>query len=206
MSEEPEVQLSGTPDQQGVELGKWLGRREAFSLIAGRCSAAEVESLRRIREGNLYQRLGCSWEEFCSQQLHVTSRTVDRDIAYLRRFGPAFFTLRQLTRVSVREYAAIADRISEEGVNLDGNVVALLPENTEALAGAVKTLIERHEPPQPAAASPEFDGVLQRFRSTAQGLRSFAGSLDHSQLQVLAGELADLLAAAADRGITIGVR
>lgn len=206
MSEELELRASASADPEEVELGKWMGRREAFSLIAGRCSAAEVESLRRIREGNLYQKLSCTWDEFCAQRLHVTSRTVDRDIAYLRRFGPAFFTLRQLTRISVREYAALADRISEEGVRMDGNIVALLPENSEALAGALKTLLERSEPVAPAAAPAAFDTVLQRFRSAAQGLRAFDGGLGHQQLRALAGEVADLLAAAAERGVTIGVR
>lgn len=206
MSEELELRESVSPDLEGIELGKWLGRREAFSLIAGRCSAAEVESLRRIREDNLYQKLGCTWEEFCSRQLHVTSRTVDRDIAYLRRFGPAFFTLRQLTRVSVREYAAIADRISEEGVHVDGQVVALLPENSEALAGALKTLVGRNQPPQPAAAPAAFETVLQQFRSAAQRLRTFDGGMDRGQLRALAGELADLIAAAAERGVSLGVR
>ena len=198
--------MSASSDQDAIELGKWLGRREAFGLVAGRCSAAEVESLRRIRDGNLYQKLGCSWDEFCEQNLHVTRRTVDRDIGYLRRFGPAFFTLRQLSRVTVREYAAIADRISEEGVHVDGNIVALLPENSEALAGALETLIERMEPARPAAAPAAFDIVLQHFRSAAQRLRAFDAGMDHSQLRALAAELADLLAAAAERGVTLGVR
>lgn len=206
LSERREIQVSDSTDQDGIELGKWMGRREAFGLMAGRCSAAEVESLRRIRDGNLYQKLGCTWEEFCSQHLHVTSRTVERDIAYLRRFGAAFFTLRQLARISVRDFTAIADRISEEGVHVDGRVVALLPENSEALAGALETLIERAEPPQPAAAPAAFDTVLQHFRSAAHRLRSFEGGMDHRQLRVLAGELADLLAAAAERGVTLGVR
>lgn len=187
-----------------------MGRREAFGVIAGRCSAAEIESLRQIRDGRLYQQMNCTWEEFCSRQLHASKRTVDREISYLRRFGPAFFTLRQLARVSVREYALIAGQISEGGVHVDGNVVALIPENSEALADAVGTLLERSEPALPAAvpaATPApFDKVLQRFRGAAEGLRAFDGGMDGRQLRALAGEIADLLAAAAERGVTIGVR
>lgn len=203
--DEPAALEIGAP---GIELGKWLGRREAFSAIAGRCSAAEIESLRRIRDGRIYQQMNCTWDEFCSRQLHVTKRTVDREISYLRRFGPAFFTLRQLARVSVREYARIAGEISEEGVHVGGSVVALLPENSEALAGAVGMLLERSEPAPPLAMPAEtpapFEKVLQRFRGAAEELRAFDGDVDGRQLRALAVEIAGLLAAAAERGVTIG--
>ncbi len=190
-------------DPQGIELGKWMGRREAFGLIAGRCSAAEIESLRQIRDGKLYQELSCTWDEFCAAELHLTSRTVDREIGYLKRFGPAFFTLRQLARVSVREYAAIAAQISEEGVHVNGTVVALLPENSGKLAEALETLRKRNESAEPVAAPPGFDTVLQRFRTASRGLRSFEGGLDVQQMHALARELADVLSAAAARGIAV---
>ena len=190
-------------DPQGVELGRWLGRREAFGLIAGRCSAAEMESLRRIRDGRLYQKLNPTWEEFCTKQLHVPCRTIERELAHLRRFGPAFFTLRQLARISVREYAQIAQRISEDGVRLDDEVVALIPENSEQLSNALKTLLERTESAAPALAPPAFDGVLQSFRAATRKLRSFDGDLDRTQLGALAREIAAVLSAAGDRGLTL---
>src|SRR5690242_2850636 len=39
-------------------LAKMVGRTQAFSLIAKRCSAAEAECLKNIREGNLYRDAG----------------------------------------------------------------------------------------------------------------------------------------------------
>jgi hypothetical protein len=77
-------------DAQGILLGQWMGRREAFGLIAGRCSAADIEILRRMKEEKLYATLDCTWDEFCTRHLHVSRRTVDTEIAYLREFGPAF--------------------------------------------------------------------------------------------------------------------
>ena len=65
------------PTLTGLDLGKWLGRREAFGLIAGRCSAAEVEVMSRIREQKLYLEYGCDWDGFCTQQLHASRRHVD---------------------------------------------------------------------------------------------------------------------------------
>src|SRR5262249_13199135 len=49
-----------------VELGNWMGRREAFGLMAGRCSAADAECLRRMRDDRSYRDLNCSWEDFCT--------------------------------------------------------------------------------------------------------------------------------------------
>ena len=36
-----------------------MGRREAFALMAGRCSAAEAESLRRVRDETRLVRFPC---------------------------------------------------------------------------------------------------------------------------------------------------
>lgn len=194
------------PNPDGIELGLWMGRREAFSLIGGRCSAAEIESLRRIRDGKLYQSLNENWEEFCARHLHVSCRTVERELANLRRFGPAFFTVRQLTHISTSQYAEVAGQISEDGVRLDDEIVALIPENSEQLARALETLLERTESAAPALAPPAFDGVLQSFRTAARKLRSFDGDLNRTQLGALAREIAQVLSAAGDRGLTLDLR
>ena len=36
------------------DVGAWVGRRQAFALVAGRCSAADAEILFEIREKNLF--------------------------------------------------------------------------------------------------------------------------------------------------------
>src|SRR5579872_6964299 len=64
-------------DVQGILLGQWMGHREAFGLIAGRCSAADIEILRRMKEERLYATLDCTWDEFCTRHLHVARRTGD---------------------------------------------------------------------------------------------------------------------------------
>jgi len=72
-----------------------------------------------------------------------------------------------MTRISTREYAAIAPSISEEGVRVNGAVIALDPDNSAAVAGAVKALLE--QAPASEAATPHitFDAALQRFRAAA---------------------------------------
>jgi len=180
-------------------LGQWVGRREAFGLIAGRCSASDVEILRKIRDNNLHAELGLNWDEFCTQKLHAARRSVDREIGYLRKHGPAFFVVRQLTRISVREYETIAGHISEQGVNLDGKLIAASAENNEELTAAIGELVKRCAPPEPAPeapAAPPYDSLLQHCQGTAGLLRGFAEALSEEQKAELANVVADIRAGA----------
>ena len=191
-----------------IELGKWMGRRDAFGQMAGRCSAAEMESLRQIHDSKLYQNVNCTWEEFCARYLVVSARTVERELANLRRFGPAYFTVRQLMRISPREYAAIADCITEHGVSVNGEVVALDPENSDEVAGAIQTLLEQNGPSEPAPVTPKsltFETAMQRFRAASETLRSFRDELDHGQAHALGMELTKLLSAALVWGVEVGI-
>ena len=188
-----------------IELGKWMGRRDAFGQVAGRCSAAEIESLRQIHDGKMYQRLNSTWDQFCARHLRVSARTVDRELAHLRRFGPVFFTVRQLARIGAREYAAIADCITEQGVRVNGEVIALDPENGEEVAGAGKALLEQHQPVETAAVPADFDAAMQRFRAASEALRSFADELDRGRARAVAKELLKLLSAAAGWGVEIRI-
>ena len=117
------------PDARAFNLARWLGRREAFGTIAGRCSAADVECLRQIRNQKLFQDLAPSWDEFCTKDLRLSRRKVDRDIRYLEEFGPPFFLLAQLVRITPQQYRAIAPHVAGDGIHVDGRVVALLESN-----------------------------------------------------------------------------
>ncbi|HTS26923.1 MAG TPA: hypothetical protein VMH81_13685 [Bryobacteraceae bacterium] len=186
-----------------IELGKWMGRRDAFGQMAGRCSAAEIESLRQIHDGKLYQRLNCTWDEFCAQHLKVSSKTVERELANLRRFGPLFFTLRQLARISPREYATIADCIDEQGVRWNGSTIALDPENSAEVAGAVKALLEEHGPGERVAPRATFNAAMARFRAASGALCAFQNELDDDQAYAMGLELEKLLSTAAAWGVQL---
>jgi len=179
-------------------LAQWVGRREAFGLISGRCSASEVEILRKIRDEQLYEESGLSWDAFCSEKLHASRRNVEREIGYLRKHGPVFFVIRQITRIGIREYEAIASHISEQGVNLDGKLIAASPENSEELTAAVGELVKRSEADLPASqkAMPPFDSLLRQIRGTAGTLRGFTEALSDEQKTELAEAVAEVRAGA----------
>src|SRR5579871_3514858 len=55
-----------------LELGVVLGQSLAFGLVAGRCSAAQAQALRRLREERLYKRCTEAWLEFCPKYLKIS--------------------------------------------------------------------------------------------------------------------------------------
>ena len=51
--------------QQVLELGIMPGQRRAFGLVAGRCSAAQAECLRKVRDEKTYLKFAANWAGFC---------------------------------------------------------------------------------------------------------------------------------------------
>ncbi|PWT97081.1 MAG: hypothetical protein C5B51_32165 [Terriglobia bacterium] len=166
--------MDQTLEKQDFNLDRWIGRREAFGLIAGRCSAAEVESLRRIRDERLYRGKTRTWDAFCAQHLGVSRRNVERSIRCLEEFGPAFFHLSQLAHIRPEEYRAIAPHITAEGVRLDGTEIALLPENSGRVSAAVAELLRRKRtaPEKSEPAAPAFAAILKRCEAAAEALET----------------------------------
>src|SRR5215471_21117510 len=75
-----------TIDMTKSALGTWVGRRPAFSMVAGSCSAADAKCLQTIRKEN--RALGLTWEQLCKEQLGISRSTADqiiRDFGRVRR-------------------------------------------------------------------------------------------------------------------------
>jgi hypothetical protein len=51
---------SATIDE-AFDVGTWVGRKQAFALAAGRCSAADAEILFEIREQKLFRTVEPTW-------------------------------------------------------------------------------------------------------------------------------------------------
>ena len=88
----------GMPDEQQVlELGIMLGQRRAFGMVAGRCSAAQAECLRKVRDEKTYLKFATNWAGFCERHLKISKRTADRAIALLKKHGTLYFETAALT-------------------------------------------------------------------------------------------------------------
>jgi hypothetical protein len=128
------------------DLGRLMGRREAFNVVAARCSAADAATLRDIREKRLYEGHAEDWDEFCVRQLSSSKTHVNRIIRHLEEFGPSYFEVAQLTRISPTTYRAIAPSIRDQALHHNGEAIALLPENAAKVAAAVSELRRASEP------------------------------------------------------------
>src|SRR5215471_19144709 len=126
-----------------------LGRREAFSVVAGRCSAADAETLRNIRDNKLYLALSPDWDEFCVKYLHMSRAAANRIIQLLIEFGPRYYEVAQLTRISAETYRSIAPSIQDGALHANGEAIALIPENAEKVSAAVAELWKSAEKPAP---------------------------------------------------------
>ncbi|HKA00077.1 MAG TPA: hypothetical protein VKE70_26385 [Candidatus Solibacter sp.] len=156
-------------NDETLKLGLMLGQRRAFGMIAGRCSAAQAESLRKIRDEKLYLKFADSWEEYCPRFLNMNKRSADRAIALLKKHGPLYFEVAALTGISPAEYARIAPAIQSDGIHAGGEVIALIPENAQRAMEAVSQLQKEAEP-QPAAPAPSADELMQALEKKAAQL------------------------------------
>ncbi len=160
---------------EALDLGKILGRREALSVIAGRCSAAEAGCIRQIRETRQYTSFASSWDEFCTCYLHMSRSNADRIIRLLDEFGPAYFELSQLTRVSPETYRAIAPAVGADGLSFQGETIAFTAGNAEKLSTA---LVEMRRV-RPAAAGEPRDTLAEihhRWNALRDDLAKLTGA------------------------------
>ena len=164
-------------DAGEFELGMMLGTRKAFASVAGRCSAADAECLRRIRDQKLFLSRAADWEEFCPKYLGLSKAQANRYIRYLEEFGPDYFEVAQLTRITPEQYRAIAPAIRERSIHLNGEAIALIPENSERVTAAVAELRQRAAAPagEPAAAD-RMAALGRRFDQLAADCEEFAAS------------------------------
>ena len=143
------------PIDPGVDFGRMLGQRRAFAAVAGRCSAAHAQLLRRIRDEKLYLPMAPSWRAFCGAHLAITRRHADRLIALLNRFGPIYFELSELIGISPRQYLAIEPALREQGILVNGEAISLIPENAPKVLEAVGELLRENRRPARSAPTPE---------------------------------------------------
>jgi hypothetical protein len=152
---------------EAFDVGTWVGRKQAFALVAGRCSAADADILFEIREKKLFRAIEQNWEDFCSKRLGYTRSYVDRIIRQFKELGPNFRKLNCFTRIKPAEYRMIAAAVNDEGLSYDGEVIALESQNAPRLAAAVEALCRDATP-----ATDSVDPAEQAFAKAAKAMQS----------------------------------
>src|SRR6266481_7149045 len=190
MENEQDVLNNPVEDEMPFELGQWLGRKQAFGLIAGKTAAAEVECLRRIRDGSLFRTKGVDWSGFCQKYVGVTSSYANRLIRQYEEFGPNYFDLSRIMRISADSYRKIAEAVSDDGIAFGGEKIAISPENSDKIAEAVSALREQAGDSADNHSNPPEKGVAAVRRRllacVAEMTRLFEGGLEDSDREELA--------------------
>jgi len=148
-----------TKTDDAYQLGTWVGRKQAFATLAGRCSAADAECLRQARESRGYRKLGMNWGQFCQRRLGMSRASADRIIGLLQEFGPQYFALTHATGVTPGEYRRISSAVKGQNLLHAGEEIPIQAENAPRLAAAVEELRrgERASAEINAAADPAVD-------------------------------------------------
>src|SRR5208283_5213924 len=102
------------------DLGTQLGRKQAFGLIASRCSAAEIECLIEARESKLYLTVESTWEAYCQNRVGISRSTAERLIRQYQQQGPNLARLNSFTRIKPAEYRLFAAAVTDEGLAYNG--------------------------------------------------------------------------------------
>src|ERR1051326_8788795 len=123
-----------------LNLGSWLGRAQALTLVSNYCSAAHAKCLQEIRDTEAYKTLNLTWEEFCPAYIGLSRRQVDKIIGCLEEFGEAYFRLSEMVRVSPATYRELTSHIQDDAIEIDGEVIPVTPANGPRIRAAVKRL------------------------------------------------------------------
>jgi hypothetical protein len=155
-----------------IEMGTWVGRRQAFAVVGGGCSAAAAKCLRTLREQKKYRQLGMNWEQFCKERLGISRSTADYIIALDKELGSAYFTFAQVTGATPDQYRKLLPAISGQKLLHAGEEIPIDAEHAPRLAVAVADLTR----PEPESAP--RDEMARTVDRVERGIDSLVDTLD----------------------------
>jgi hypothetical protein len=161
-----------------LESDAWVGRQQAFALIASKCSAAQAHALKEIKESRAFEQLGLTWEEFCLQHVGLRRERADALIHQFDEFGEDYFRLSQIARISA--------------VNIDGEEIELTLPNAARIRAAIKKMRQERNQARRAADFREpfgladlrhrHDAIVAEARSISYHFRPDSPAGDRQEL------------------------
>jgi len=139
-----------------LNIGGWMGRHQAFALVANRCSAADAECLKTIRDGGDYKELGLTWEQFCVQYAGISRVQADQHVHCFEEYGSNYRRMAELMSLTSGTFKLIAGAVSDKGLEYKGEYIPLVPENAARIAAAVKVLRKEKQVSRVASVTPDL--------------------------------------------------
>jgi hypothetical protein len=187
---------------EALDFGRMIGQRQTFSLMAGKCTAADADCLKKTRDRKLYLGFAKSWDQCCTRYFGMSRANAERLIGLLEEFGLAYFEVAQLTRVSPEIFRALAPSIHDKALHHQGEAIALIPENAARVASVVAT--HRKAPP-PRTMETRLDAIEQRVdRLLAEFEELSSACHDSGDRMMLGAVLSRTRSALARLGLELG--
>jgi len=136
------------------DYGDWTGRVQALQFIRGTCSLTRALALKELKESRLYEQFGVTWDQACDQ-CGISRAHADREIANLNELGAAYHRLSDIARISPQFFRQIAEKVDNDDntIELNGQKIAIAPENAEAIREGIKELRAKAQAEQARAAN-----------------------------------------------------
>ena len=122
------------------DIGAWAGRQQAFATVGTYCSAAQAFALKQIRDTHAYEILNLTWETFCPTHAGISRERADHFIRQLEEFGVSYFNLSQIARISPNIFRQIADKVTPEAIEIDGEKIPLILPNATRIRSGLNRL------------------------------------------------------------------
>src|SRR5690349_19154968 len=100
--------------EKAMKLATLSGMHLAFGAVANKCSAADADILKQIRDSGYYKQFKVTWSVYCREKLNVSRTYADRLIKYREEFGENYFRIAQLVPMSGDTYRLIEGSVSKE--------------------------------------------------------------------------------------------
>jgi len=143
-----------------TESGAQMGRQQALALIASKCSAAQAQVLKEIKESRAYEDFGLTWPEFCQTHVGLCRERVDALIRRFDEFGEAYFRLSRIAHISPETYRQLEPKVEEDTVSIDGEQIELTLPNAVRIRAAIRKLRAERDRARRAADLREPLGIV----------------------------------------------
>ena len=115
------------------------------------------------REKRLFKLKAETWDEFCNKYVGFGRAYADRLIRQFEEFGPNYFHISQLMRISPSRYRAIAGSVGEDRIQFGGRTITIDAENSQRIVEAVNNLLiasgEGRQEPKRTARKQQSDAA-----------------------------------------------
>ncbi len=110
------------------------------------CTASQAEWLARQRDRKCYKNRGQDWDEFCREEIGIRGPDATRITDAQKEFGSSFFELAAFAPVTADEFRAVAPKVKDNTLTVDGEAIALRPENADKIGAAIEKLRQPNRP------------------------------------------------------------